>query len=171
MHLAEEMRAGGVDLRVEETVRRVTRADAGSGYEVELGSGARLEVDAVLSATGRMPNTAGLGLNRRAWTSDRGARSSSTPTRTNLQGSAVGDVDRPANLTPVAIADGRALADALFGDREVPVDHDCIPTAVFSQPEVGTVGLTEAEARARSAPADLRDASTHAAHLSGARRG
>ena len=151
VHLAEEMRAGGVDLRVEETVRRVTRADAGSGYEVELGSGARLEVDAVLSATGRMPNTAGLGLESAGV--DLGSRGEilvDAHSRTNLQGVfAVGDVTDRANLTPVAIADGRALADALFGDREVPVDHDCIPTAVFSQPEVGTVGLTEAEARAR----------------------
>ena len=62
---------------------------------------------------------------------------------------AVGDVTNRINLTPVAIREGHAFADTVFGKRPVQVDHATIPTAVFSQPEVGTVGLTETEARAQ----------------------
>jgi glutathione reductase (NADPH) len=68
---------------------------------------------------------------------------------------AVGDVTNRVNLTPVAIREGHAFADTVFGGREVIVDHADIPTAVFTQPEVGTVGLTEAQARARFARVDI----------------
>ena len=64
---------------------------------------------------------------------------------------AVGDVTNRANLTPVAIREGHAFADTVFGGKDVKVDHALVPTAVFSQPEIGTVGLTEAEARAAHA--------------------
>lgn len=68
---------------------------------------------------------------------------------------AVGDVTNRVNLTPVAIREGHAFADTVFGNRPTRVDHADIPTAVFSQPEVGTVGLTEAEARARHSHVDV----------------
>ena len=68
---------------------------------------------------------------------------------------AVGDVTNRVNLTPVAIREGHAFADTVFGKRPVQVDHATIPTAVFSQPEVGTVGLTEAEARAKYSHVDI----------------
>ena len=68
---------------------------------------------------------------------------------------AIGDVTHRINLTPVAIREGHAFADTVFGKRAVQVDHATIPTAVFSQPEVGTVGLTEAEARAQFSHVDI----------------
>ena len=68
---------------------------------------------------------------------------------------AIGDVTHRINLTPVAIREGHAFADTVFGKRTVEVDHTNIPTAVFSQPEVGTVGLTEAEARAQFSDVDI----------------
>ena len=71
---------------------------------------------------------------------------------------AVGDVTNRINLTPVAIREGHAFADTVFGGRPTAVDHGNVPTAVFSEPEVGTVGLTEAEARARLAQTDIYEA-------------
>jgi glutathione reductase (NADPH) len=68
---------------------------------------------------------------------------------------AIGDVTHRTNLTPVAIREGHAFADTVFGKRSVQVDHADIPTAVFSQPEVGTVGLTEAQARAHFSHVDI----------------
>ena len=68
---------------------------------------------------------------------------------------AIGDVTNRINLTPVAIREGHAFADTVFGKRTVEVDHGNIPTAVFSQPEIGTVGLTEAEARAKFSIVDI----------------
>jgi glutathione reductase (NADPH) len=68
---------------------------------------------------------------------------------------AIGDVTHRINLTPVAIREGHAFADTVFGKRQIKVDHATIPTAVFSQPEVGTVGLTEAEARAQFSHVDI----------------
>ena len=72
---------------------------------------------------------------------------------------AIGDVTHRINLTPVAIREGHAFADTVFGKREVRVDHADIPTAVFSQPEVGTVGLTETQARAQFSHVDIYKAS------------
>jgi glutathione reductase (NADPH) len=68
---------------------------------------------------------------------------------------AIGDVTHRVNLTPVAIREGHAFADTVFGKRPVQVDHTTIPTAVFSQPEIGTVGLTEGEARAQFSHVDI----------------
>src|SRR6202043_1622453 len=71
---------------------------------------------------------------------------------------AIGDVTHRINLTPVAIREGHAFADTVFGKRSVEVDHVNTPTAVFSQPEVGTVGLTEAQARAQFSHVDIYQA-------------
>ena len=68
---------------------------------------------------------------------------------------AVGDVTNRLNLTPVAIREGHAFADTVFGGRDIKVDHTNVPTAVFSQPEIGTVGMTEAQARAATAKIDI----------------
>jgi glutathione reductase (NADPH) len=68
---------------------------------------------------------------------------------------AVGDVTNRVNLTPVAIREGHAFADTVFGGKDIAVDHTMIPTAVFSQPEIGTVGLTEAQARAAHKAVDI----------------
>jgi len=148
-HLEQEMRAAGIEVRTGVQIAELARAD--QGFRVTLGTGEVLETDLVLAATGRVPNTTGLGLD--AAGVERGPRGEvvvDSQSRTCVPSIfAVGDVTDRVNLTPVAIADGRGLAESLFGDREFEVDHQGIPTAVFSQPEVGTIGLTEAEARAQ----------------------
>ncbi len=109
-------------------------------------------------ATGRAPNVAKLGLER-SRRRDR-ARTAASPS-TNIRAPAlpniyaVGDVTNRINLTPVAIREGHAFADTVFGGKPTTVDHTNVPTAVFSEPEVGTVGLTEAEARARLPQTDI----------------
>ncbi|MCB1917342.1 MAG: glutathione-disulfide reductase [Rhodocyclaceae bacterium] len=124
----------------------------GEGYAAIDGEGREILVDAVLAALGRHPNTAGLGLDAvgvktrekgGAIEVDRFSRSSVASIF------AVGDVTDRANLTPVAIAEGRAFADTEFGGREQAVDHSLIATAVFSQPQIATIGLTESDAQAR----------------------
>src|SRR5690606_30149636 len=83
---------------------------------------------------------------------------------------AVGDVTNRKNLTPVAIREGHAVAENLFAGTSVKVDYDCIPTAVFSQPEAGTVGLTEEEAIIRFPAVDIYRASFRPLHSRVARR-
>ena len=109
-------------------------------------------------AIGRHPNVANLGLEKAGVAINPknggiavdGWSKSSVP---NIY--AIGDVTHKFNLTPVAIREGQAFADTVFGKRPVQVDHTTIPTAVFSQPEVGTVGLTELEARANFSHVDI----------------
>jgi glutathione reductase (NADPH) len=110
--------------------------------------GQEISADVVMYATGRKPNTRGLGLaqigvemnHEGAVVVDEWQRS----TVPNIY--AVGDVTDRLNLTPVAIAEGRAIAETLYNDNPVKMDHADVPTAVFSQPPIGTVGLTEEEA-------------------------
>jgi len=146
--LAEEMSKRGIDLRFNSLVERIECA--GDNYEVTLNSGEVIEADELLCAIGRVPNTAGLGLEEIGVDlTERGA----VVVDENLQSSvpgifAIGDcIDRVA-LTPVALAEGMAIAESLFNDNPTVVDYTNIPSAVFSQPNIGTVGLTEAEARA-----------------------
>ena len=121
------------------------------GLNVRLDDGTALQVDQVLLATGRSPSVEGLGLQEAgvvlnafgAVAVDRFSTSSVPSIH------AVGDVTNRVNLTPVAIREGHALADTLFGDRVSAVDHDDVASAVFTTPEVGTVGLTEEQARER----------------------
>ena len=68
---------------------------------------------------------------------------------------AVGDVTNRINLTPVAIREGHAFADTVYGGKPTPVDHSNVPTAVFSEPELGVIGLTEAQAREQLAKVDI----------------
>jgi glutathione reductase (NADPH) len=119
--------------------------------DVQLRDGSGVAVERAVMATGRAPNTRGLGLEAAGVALDRAGAivvdafsQSSVPSVY-----AVGDVTNRANLTPVAIREGHAFADTVFGDKPVRVDHAMIPTAVFSTPEVGTAGLTEAQARER----------------------
>jgi glutathione reductase (NADPH) len=145
--LAEEMRKRGIDLRFDSSVDRIEYA--GSGYVVTLSSGEKVESDQLLCAIGRVPNTAGLGLEEvGVELTDRGAVGVDEHLESSVPGMyAVGDcIDRIA-LTPVALAEGTAIAETLFNDNPTIVDYTNIPSAVFSQPAVGTVGLTEAEAR------------------------
>ena len=116
-----------------------------------------VEVDCVLFATGRVPNTQGLGLAEAGVELDaNGAIKVDENNRSSVDSIyAVGDVTNRVNLTPVAIREGHAFADTVFGGKTVRVDHGNIPTAVFTQPEVGTVGMTEDEARAAFTHVDI----------------
>ncbi len=144
---AEAMRGRGVVLEIQRDVARIEKA--GDGLVVTADNGATHHVDLVLAATGRTPNTEGLGLERLgvrlgrrgeivvdAWSQ------TSTPSIY-----AAGDVTNRAALTPVAIREGQAFAETLFAGRPCRPDHSLIPTAVFTQPELATVGLGEREAR------------------------
>jgi glutathione reductase (NADPH) len=116
-----------------------------------------LEVDAVLFATGRVPNTRGLGLEEvGVRLNGRGAVAVDEWSRTQVENIyAVGDVTDRINLTPVAIAEGRAVAETLFHDNPTRMDHTDVASAVFSQPPVGTVGCTEREARTKHGAVDV----------------
>ena len=114
---------------------------------VFLADGQNFSVDEVLCATGRKPNIDDLGLNRIGVRVENGAISVDGYQRTNIPSiSAIGDVTDRLNLTPVAIRDGIAFVNTVFKKNPKKPDHDLVPKAVFTQPEVGTVGITEEEA-------------------------
>lgn len=153
--LAEQMRHKGIDLRFDADVARIERT--GDALSVTLKDGSTLACDGVLYATGRHPNTANLGLETCGVKTDAaGAIVVDEHYRTNVPSVyAVGDVTNRVNLTPVALAEGMALARRLFGGRTYTVDYDFIPTAVFSQPPIGTVGFTEEEAQQKFGALDI----------------
>lgn len=148
--LAQETRRHGVDLRLHADVRAVQRR--ADGLHLALADGGTLTVDAVLYATGRVPNVEGLGLEAAGVQQGRdGAIVVDTHFRTSVPSiHAVGDVTARLQLTPVALAEAMVVVDRLFGDghRAAP-DYELVPTAVFTHPNIGTVGLTEAQARER----------------------
>jgi glutathione reductase (NADPH) len=148
-----------MDLRLGRTLRGIERH--GSGLSVTLDDGSVIETDQVLLATGRRPNVEGLGLDRVGIVPDAvGAIPVDDYSRTQVPSIfAVGDVTNRANLTPVAIREGHAFADTEFGGKPTTVDHHLIPTAVFSTPEIGTVGLTEEAARRACERIDVYKAS------------
>ena len=117
----------------------------GDGLEVQLDKGETIATDCVLRALGRKPNTLGLGLEALGIALDKhGAipvNAFSQTTAPNIY--AVGDVTNRVNLTPMAIREGHAFADSVFGGTPRSVDHSLVPTAVFTTPEMGVVGLTE----------------------------
>ncbi|MEM1147938.1 MAG: glutathione-disulfide reductase [Pseudomonadota bacterium] len=133
------------------------RKDSDRPLHLKLTNGVALDADVIMMAVGRRPMIAGLGLD--AVGVEVGARSEvivDQYSRTNVEHIfAVGDVTRRAELTPVAIREGHAFADTEFGGQARAFDHDMIPTAVFTQPEVGTVGLTEREARREYGKIDI----------------
>jgi glutathione reductase (NADPH) len=145
--LAEEMGKRGVDIRLGTQVSEIT--PKGEAYTVTLSNGDAMEADLIMYATGRVPNTSGLGLEAAGVeTGQRGEIVVDEFSKTSLDNIyAVGDVTNRVALTPVAIREGAAFAETVFNDTPTSVDYDCIPTAVFSEPEIGTVGLTEAQAR------------------------
>jgi glutathione reductase (NADPH) len=148
--LATEMRKKGIDLRTRTDVERIER-DASGRLRVTLLDGGVLVADTVLYATGRDPNTRGLGLEAvGVQLAPNGAVIVDAHYRSNVPSiCAVGDVIDRVHLTPVALAEAMALVDHLFGEGKRFVDYELIPTAVFTHPTVGTIGLTEAAARAR----------------------
>jgi glutathione reductase (NADPH) len=154
-HLRAEMERHGIAILTGDTVAGVEQA--GGAYTVALAGGKRIEVDRVMFATGRKPNIAGLGLDKvGVKLADNGGIAVDELSRTSVPHIyAVGDVTNRINLTPVAIREGHAFADTVFGNRPTKVDHAHVPSAVFSEPEVGVVGLTETQARERHARIDI----------------
>ena len=155
-HLANEMRGQGIDLRFESDIERIERASDG-GLRATLRCGTRLEGDAILYATGRRPLTADLGLEEAGVKLEAsGAIAVDEYSRTSVTSIwAIGDVTDRINLTPVAIHEGMCLAATLFDGRPTKPVYENVASAVFSQPPIGTVGLTEAEARARFGEVDV----------------
>ena len=165
--IAEAMRARGiklqtgtniVDMQPADQVDDATRMTATSypaGEHVEgplwvkSTAGTEAVFDTVLFATGRTPNTDDLGLEHVGIeTGRRGEIPVDPHSKTTVDNIyAIGDVTNRVNLTPVAIREGMAFVETVFKDNPTPVDHDLIPSAVFTQPELGTVGLSEEDAR------------------------
>ena len=145
--LAEEMRKKEIDLRFGLDLARIERIRG--GLRATLSDGASVEVDEVLCAIGRVPNADGIGLEAAGVArNDKGAIAVDEYSCSSVPSiHAIGDVTDRINLTPVAIHEGMALAATLFGGKPTKPDHRGVPSAVFSQPSIGTVGWTEAEAR------------------------
>ncbi len=139
----------GIEVRLSTTLERLEKRE--DGILAHFSNGGSAAYDQILVATGRRPNTDDLGLEKAGVALDEnGAVIVDAYSRTAIPSVyAVGDVTNRANLTPVAIREGHAFADTEFGGKDVFVDHDLIPTAVFSTPEIGTVGCSEAVARLR----------------------
>ena len=152
--LAQAMAAGGIRLHPGATI--VAVEEAGGTKRVTLSDGTALDADLVFTATGRLPNTAGLGLERAGVATDAAGavRVNDRAETSAAHVFAIGDVTNRLNLTPVAIAEGHALADRLFGAGPRDWALNAVATAVFSVPPIATVGLTEAAAAARG-PADI----------------
>jgi glutathione reductase (NADPH) len=150
--LGAELVKKGIDLRLNANVAAIQRTRA--GMRVTLHDGSSIEVDAVLAATGRLPNVEGLGLEAAGVAQGHdGAVLVDGHYRTSVPSVyAVGDVTARVQLTPVALGEAMVVVDHLFGPTPgaTPrtLDYEFIPTAVFTHPNVGTVGMTEAEARA-----------------------
>jgi glutathione reductase (NADPH) len=157
-HLHQELHKKGIRILLNSRVTRIDRRSRGvleasvPGMPDE-----KYECDAVMYATGRVPNTGGLGLSEAGVRLDEDGGvvvdrfgQSSVPSVY-----AIGDVTNRIALTPVAIREGAAVAMTLFGAERVPVDHEYVPSAVFSQPPVGTVGLNQDEAEARFGDAEV----------------
>jgi len=154
-HLTHELARGGVSLHMQRQVARIDKHP--SSLTLQLDDGTPVEVDVVLLAVGRRPRTRGLGLERIGVQLDeRGAISVDAYSKSSIDHVyAVGDVTARRQLTPVAIAEGQAVALSLFGPKAQPVDYGYIPSAVFSHPSLGTVGLTEEAARERFGELDV----------------
>jgi glutathione reductase (NADPH) len=154
-HLRSEMERRGIKIITRQTVDLVAKVE--HGYCVELADHKTFMVDRVMFATGRRPNVEGIGLAAAGVALARnGGIAVDEFSQTCVPHIyAIGDVTNRINLTPVAIREGHAFADTVFGGKRIAVDHVNVPTAVFSEPEVGAIGLTEAEACARLAQVDI----------------
>ena len=155
-HVRAEMEKRGITIITGCTITKVDKH--GRDFTTHLSSGSSIASDQVMFAIGRHPNVANLGLETAgvAINPSNGGINVDGWSKTSAPNIyAIGDVTHRINLTPVAIREGHAFADTVFGKRPVQVDHSNIPTAVFSQPEVGTVGMTEQEARAHFSHVDI----------------
>ena len=154
-HVRTEMEMRGIEVIVGELVTAIHERDA--RYTVTLTGGRTVGADRVMFAVGRKPNIANLGIEQAGIkTAPLGGIAVDAYSRTSAPNIyAIGDVTNRINLTPVAIREGHAFADTVFGGRPTIVDHTNVPTAVFSDPEVGAVGLNETQARERLARVDV----------------
>jgi glutathione reductase (NADPH) len=157
--LAEALRDRGVDLRMNTNITSIEKE--GDCYRVALKEGGSVSAALVMAATGRKPNTAGLGLQKvgvdLGWNGHVVVDAYSKSTVDSIY--AVGDVTDRVNLTPVAIREGTAFVETVFGGESKAMDYTFIPTAVFSEPEIGTVGISEEDARAKYRAVDVYKAS------------
>ncbi len=148
--LVDMTRAKGIDLRLNFPFKGITKQADGS-LQVDGGDQGMIETDFVLFAVGRVPKTQGLGLDTAQVALDKdGAVIVDAHSQSSVPSIyAVGDVTNRVQLTPVAIREGQAFADTVFGGKPRTIDYSAIPTAVFSSPPIAGVGLTEDEARAK----------------------
>ena len=146
-HMHIELERGGTQLTLKATLSKLEKS--GGAIRATLSTGETVETDCVLYAIGRDPKTDGLGLDRAGVKLDEaGAVIVNEYSQSCVESIyAIGDVTNRFNLTPVAIRDGHAFADTLYNNRPTPVDHSFVPSAVFGRPPIGTVGLSEADAR------------------------
>jgi glutathione reductase (NADPH) len=154
-HLAGEMKKKGIEIRTHADVAAIERS--GDGVRVTLNDGAKFGAGQIMFATGRLPNVVNLGLEKAGveLTPHYAVKVDELSRTTTENIYAVGDVTNRLNLTPVAIREGQAFAETVFGGNPIKVDHRMVPTAVFAQPEIGTVGLTEAQARETRKKVDI----------------
>ncbi|MGB3533812.1 MAG: glutathione-disulfide reductase [Microcoleaceae cyanobacterium] len=147
-NIQEGMSKHGVKFCTNSNIEKIEKVESGLKLTLTGENDEPLIVDALLCATGRKPNLSGLMLENAGVETEKGAIKVSSDSRTNQSHIyAIGDCTDRINLTPVAIAEGRAFADTEFGRKPTNVSYQNIPTAVFSDPEAATVGMTEEEAR------------------------
>jgi glutathione reductase (NADPH) len=164
--LGEEMAAKGVKLHFGAEPRRIAKRHDGS-FEVEFSDGSREQTDLVMCATGRHPNSTNLGLEAAGVKlAPDGEVIVDKFSNTSVDSiHAIGDLTNRVNLTPVATAEAMWLARTLFGNQPTAVDHDSVPTAIFANPNVATVGLSEERAREKFGAVDVYKTSFRALKL------
>jgi glutathione reductase (NADPH) len=154
-HLRNEMRNRGITVTCGHTVAAVETS--GDEFVTRLSDHSTIAADKVMFAIGRRPNVMGLGLDTvGVKIAEHGGIAVDDYSRSSVPSIyAVGDVTHRVNLTPVAIREGHAFADTVYGGKPTPVDYSNVPTAVFSEPEIGVIGLTETQARERLDKVDV----------------
>ncbi len=154
-HLRSEMQTRGIAVTCGHTVDAIEKS--GDEFVTLLSDGSKVASDKVMFAIGRRPNVMGLGIEALNMNiHEHGGIEVDEYSRTSVPNIyAVGDVTNRINLTPVAIREGHAFADNVYGGKDIKVDHLNVPTAVFSEPELGVIGLTEAQAREQLAILDV----------------
>jgi glutathione reductase (NADPH) len=154
-HLRSEMRGRGITVNCGHTVTAIDKS--GDEFVTQLSDNSTIIADNVMFAIGRRPNVMRLGIERlNVKIHEHGGIEVDEYSRTTTPNVyAVGDVTNRVNLTPVAIREGHAFADTVYGGKPTPVDHSNVPTAVFSEPEVGVIGLTETQAREQLRKVDV----------------
>ena len=157
LSLDKEMNNRGINIVSNTMVHSI--ADEGAKFNLRLENGESLKTDLIMYATGRYPNTANLGLeNIGVQLTENGSIKVDEWNRTTVPNIyAVGDVTDRIQLTPVAIQEGTAVSETLFNNNPIQVDYGDVPTAVFFNPPIGTVGLTEVEAREKFDRVDIYD--------------